>query len=215
MPTLRVNSLGAWIPAAIFDGGLDRLVANLRESIGETIVIAVQNELLLDFPYTENGPKYAGQFAPIERYPRGRAAVKSPLGWQLMTEFDRHQLERVYLRSAARSLVDKSELPLAAFLSRVAEARRARFLLTLNWPVEEISVLTVALPVRPFGQRMAMGVSVDFLRIRSDLERVLRVIDSELQGLPQLPGPELRPIRRLTILDDRSGETLPVSQLAD
>lgn len=208
LPTLRLSSLGEWLPKEILKGGVDQLGERLQAQTGETIALAIQNELLVDYLSFQIASKHIDIFPPIERYPRGRIAVTSPIGWLLMSEFSEDQLRRVYVRSVARSLLRRSAFPWPTFLSCVAAARRCQYVLTLRWPYENACLLGTLLPLRPFGRRVVLGVGIYAADLRQELKTILDSLEVEVSKLSKEPGQatERAAASRLVTIDGPTGK---------
>lgn len=210
LPTLRLSSLGEWLPKEILKEGVDQLGDRLQAQTGETIALAIQNELLVDYLSFRIASKHIDVFPAIERYPRGRIAVTSPIGWLLMSEFSEDQLRRVYVRSVARSLLRRSAFPWPTFLSCVAAARRYQYVLALRWPYENACVLATLLPLRPFGRRVVLAVGINAADLGQERKTILDSLELEVSKLHREPGQatERTTASRLVTIDGPTGKVV-------
>lgn len=145
LPTLRLASLGEWVPKRIMDDGVLDFVSRLRDRTTETIVLTTLNDLYMDCIDFQVGSLYRNTYALEQnlRYPRGTVAITCPMGWYLFRHLKCARLERIYYRSAAKRLFDTTALSLDMFLQHVANARDSKYIVATNWPYPDTAVLEI------------------------------------------------------------------------
>lgn len=182
LPTLRLASLGDWVPNRIMEDGVLDLVGRLRERLPETIVITTLNDLFIDFIDFNISRRYAEIFSIDEtiKYPRGGVAVTCPMGWCLLKDYKISRLERIYYRSLAKRLFDKATFTWEMFLNRVESARQSKYIVATDWPYRSTAVVTTTVPVLPFGRHVALGVGAPLDRMKANLPALLDLLDAEL-----------------------------------
>lgn len=163
-PTLRVAALGDWVPHALLGRGrLHEAMRDVHSATGETVSIAVQNDVYLQYIrviqsthalrfYTEEGSM--------------RPLVQSALGWVLMSTRPDHEVERLIRRANIAVARPADRVNVAAMLERVAEVRRQRSAYAENVPLLGGATVCVLLPVTIHDQPVVLGLGGAIDRIR-------------------------------------------------
>lgn len=186
LPTLRLASLGGWVPKRIMEDGVLDLVGRLRERTQETIVIATLNDLYVEAMDFKISHRYSSIY-PVDEdlgYPRGVAAVTCPMAWHMIKDYKISRLERIYYRSKAKHFFDEHAFTWEIFSDRIGIARQSKYILAMCWPYPSSAVLTTSVPVLPFGRRVALGVGASIERMQEILPALLDLVDGELARLP-------------------------------
>jgi len=186
LPTLRLATLGRWVPNRIQDDGVAGLVQNLMKSTKDAVVLTTMNDLFLDFIFFRIPDDYwraYPQDVQVE-YPRGMIAINSPFAWVLMRNYRRDRIERIYLRSRQKKLFNATEFTMEDLAVRIDAARRSKYIFALNWPHPSTALLVTTLPVSPFGRSVALGIGTTEGQLRKDRDSLIEAVESELARLP-------------------------------
>ena len=171
IPTHNLTALGEWIPA-ISGEELASFVSKLQAATGESVVINILNDLLLE--YVEYAIADYVDY-PVDTRARQISAL-SPLGWALIAQETKPRSERIYRRAAADELIDRSAFRLQDFLAVIDIFRSYPWVVVEGWPTLEWNVITGLLPLAPQDRRLALGVGAAANKMRERQSELHRLI---------------------------------------
>jgi len=179
-PTLRVAALGDWVAHALLGRGrLDEAMRDVASATGETVSIAVQNDVYVQYIrviqsthalrfYTEEGSM--------------RPLVESALGWVLMSTRSDPEVERLIRRANIAVKKPADRVNVASMMERVAEVRKHRCAYAENVPLLGGATVCVLLPAAIHGQPAVLGLGGTLERIRPMHTRYLGLLKRAAQS---------------------------------
>ena len=187
-PTLRVAALGDWISHELFGRGeIFELMQDLHVSTGETVSIALQNDIYIQYSrviqsthplrfYTEEGSQ--------------RPLTQSATGWLLLSTHSDAMVERLVRRANIATPRSQDRQPLALMQERIAQARQEGVIYAENIPLTGGATVAALLPVKVQGKAVVLGMGGTIERIRPNKGRYLRTLKDMVArlGLGQSGG---------------------------
>lgn len=159
-PAARVAHLGSWLNCQDYEQtAVLEAMYLLRETVGESVVLATTNDIYLEYVETLHG--HGG--IKILRGTR-RLLVQSGTGWLFLARSSIADAISVYLRTIELGELEQAEFSEADLLHRLAEHRkmdisflRARELLrpTAHW---DAAMMSTIIPSPPGHRPLALGV---------------------------------------------------------
>jgi DNA-binding IclR family transcriptional regulator len=181
-PTIRFAVLGTWIFEHFFaeEGGIPRLMDELQAETGETIVLAMQHDIHVDYI------RILQSIRPVRFHirPGARRPIHLPAaGKVLLAQLPDAEIGAVLRRvNAARG--ESPALPLPPFLAEMAGIREQGFARSEGAVVPDTAMLAMALPVAPGHRPLAIGVSGPLARMREEAGSILRLLRRHVEALP-------------------------------
>ncbi len=171
-PTLRVVALGDWISQALLGQGqiLD-VMRELHGATGETISIAVQNDVYLQYIRVIQST-HALRFHTVEG--SLRPLTLSAAGWLLMSAHAGKEVERLIRRANIATARKEDRQPAEQTMRRVNEARSVGAAYTEHIPLPGGASVCVMLPVTMQERPVVLGLGGAVDRIRANRDRYLR-----------------------------------------
>jgi len=154
-PTMRVATLGAWVPGALFgDGQLLPALEDLGRKTGETVILAVQSDLHAQYVHL-----IASDTPLPTRVPPGtlRPLARSGLGLVLLSGKSDAEIER--LRRRINAAGEGGAQSREELMARVGEVRARGYAFSKNAISPGVGIIGAALPKGPFGRMSAVGVA--------------------------------------------------------
>lgn len=171
-PTLRVAALGDWISQALLGHGriLD-VMRDLHDATGETVSIAVQNDVYLQYIRVIQST-HALRFHTVEG--SMRPLTQSAAGWLLMSAHAAKEVERLIRRANIATARKEDRQPADQARRRVDEARSAGAAYTEHVPLPGGASICVMLPVTMQERPVVLGLGGAVDRIRANRDRYLQ-----------------------------------------
>lgn len=178
-PTLRVTSLGEWIPCSLFNNAeILELQRDIFNATGETVVLAISNDIYVE--YVSAIPS----LHPL-RFDVGvgstRLIHESPLGWLLMARMKSKDVEKLIMRASvvdhAEASSDKSK---EAAMEGIEHVHQHGYSYGENTPFLGGATLGFVLPVELNGRPVVLGCGGVIERMRADKDRHIASIQSIL-----------------------------------
>lgn len=154
-PTIRLGFVCSWIDQATFgDVKLERLVEELRTATGETIIIAVQNDLAVQ--YLLNRP---GIFPVRFLAPAGllRPLCSSGTGWALLSGKPETEVIAI-VRRLNRTARPAQKIDSVQLLDLLAEVRRQGYATSYGNVIAGSGVIAMVLPGLSKERTLVLGV---------------------------------------------------------
>lgn len=165
LPTMRIALLGSWVATDLF-GGLNilRLMEDLRDSTGETVVLAARSDLQVQYVHVIHS-KEALQFAVAPG--TLRALATSGFGRLLLSAEKNSDIEATVRRMDARRAPHESKTNLRELMTDLETVREKGFAISDSRVTPGVCTMGVLLQPTPFGRRFALGVGGPSVRINA------------------------------------------------
>lgn len=173
-PTLRVAALGDWISHELFgQGEIFELMQDLHAATGETVSIALQNDVYLQHIrviqsahplrfHTEEGSL--------------RPLTQSATGWLLLSTHNDAAVEKLVRRANIAIPRSQDRQPLDLMQERIKLARKDRVIYAENIPLVGGATVATLLPVMVQGKPVVLGMGGAIDRIRPNKDKYLKLV---------------------------------------
>lgn len=180
VPTLRLAFLGGWVHDQLFSqSSLSRMVDELREVCGETVIIGMQNETYVQYIHLLQSPhsKLKWYIKPGSLRPLARASV----GKILLSR--QRDVDVLYLlrRINAEEIEPRHRIEPGELLRQLDEIRRVGYAYSEGTVNPEAGVIAVELPTPPSQPPMAIGIGAPIETLRRERERFICLLDESLR----------------------------------
>lgn len=177
-PTTRVAALGEWINHfTLGPGDLIGLMRRIQAATGETVALVSQNDLFIQYLRVIE-PEHPLKFPP----PEGtmRLLTQSSAGLVLMSRMSDAVVARLvrHIDARGRGEVPRTNLP--ALLDQLRLVRQTGYAFLAGIPIPQAATVSMALPDRPHGIPMTIGVGGATARITQDRDRIVAVMRAAL-----------------------------------
>lgn len=178
IPTMRVSDLGSWLPSYIHqDGALRALVRQVQRETDETVGLASQNDLFIQYVMLEM-PDHEFQAAPQQG--AMRLMIDSSTGLAMLSKMSDRSIENLYrytkyYYSGMEYFTDLEEL--------MREIRWIRFIKRVylpNRPTPELSSIAISMDEEHNGIPLALGVGGMSERIRDKKDEIIEAMQDGL-----------------------------------
>lgn len=181
-PTLKVNAIGGWIPAALFGSGqILEAVERIHASTRETVVVVFKNDIYVQYIIARLSSH------PIRHHvDEGsmRPMTSTVLGWLLMSTLKDSQVDNIIRRcNIAAGLPVSANVP--DILRNVRLAREQGYAYGENAPSFGGATVGVVVPTTIQGQPVVIGCGGVLERVRENREHYLAVLRREVAILGQ------------------------------
>jgi DNA-binding IclR family transcriptional regulator len=173
VPTIRIMLLGTWIQRRFSeDGNLERRIDALMQSVGQTVVVAIQNGVysqyvLVQMPRNPDLAVQSGLLRPITCTAVGRA---------LLSLKSDAEVDAIVRRCNAEVTEDRLRVQPADFMRRIAEVREQGLAKTSGDMTPGRSVIAVSVE-GPFSRvPLAIGVGGLTERIERSEEQIITAL---------------------------------------
>ncbi len=167
-PTMQVAMLGAWVQGRVFrDGVLVRLMEEIQDATGETVILGMQNDLHVQYIHVVQARHllryhlHPGTLRPIHRTAAGR---------MLLAHQPREAVTRLvrHLNKRAGLSVDAEQL-----LGELAAIRAAGYAWSANQVTEGAGTIAVLAPKIADGRATVLGVAGPLSRLEPHRARIV------------------------------------------
>jgi len=172
-PTMRVCMLGDWLHGQIFqDGAVIALMSDLQQQTGETVMLAMQNDIHAQYVHTMQSRRALRYFLrPGSLRPIHRSATGQMLLAQLSNEAVRKMTKRVNARvPPAERIADGM-----AFEHHIEQVRRQGYAYNDQF-TDGAAAIAVKLPVPEGMSAAVLGLGGPIPRIQSRLEPLVSLM---------------------------------------
>ncbi len=175
MPTMRVASLGNWVHSALFgEGEVLTLMQGLSEACGETITLAVQSDLFVQYVYLIPSRLPIWYSIPIGMT---RPIAQSGIGWLMLGLRSDEDIDLIVRRVNFREQLASKRISLDTLLPEIQKGRRNGFIISEHTLEHGAGSIAMLLPEKRFGRVFAIGVHGPVERLdakRNDILEQLR-----------------------------------------
>lgn len=198
-PTVRVASLGDWIFDSMISGReLVTLMDALCEATGETVVLAVANDIFAQYVRVVPSSQHAIQF----HVPCGtrRELCFGGFGWALLGQECDESIEKTYQRTLRKLGKSERRMSLVQVLNKVRDAREKGYAFSRGYVTEGAGLIAMPLPVGPSGAKLALGVAGvlprmerNEARLANSLRRLIGDYRRQTRSALKAANPKRRP----------------------
>jgi DNA-binding IclR family transcriptional regulator len=173
-PTLRVTSLGNWIPAALFgEGRILDVMHDIHNATGETVALTVLNDVYVQYI------KVIQSSHPLRIHiPEGsmREATRSAAGWLLLSQKSDDEVDRLARRANIAVKTAGERVNVGDFVRAMAQIRRDKWAYSENVPILGAATISVPLQARLQGQPVILGMGGPVDRLRTLRAKALKLL---------------------------------------
>jgi DNA-binding IclR family transcriptional regulator len=171
MPTMRIATLGTWISGSLFgEGQIMALVKHMSEATQETVAIATQSDLFMQYIHVEPSLQ-----AIRYHFKPGivRPLARSGLGWLLLSARSDDVVEKVLRRINADEQDRKKRVALTDLMANIREIRKQGYVHARNVVTPGAAMIGALLPERSHGRIFVIGISGPVERLDEKKKRIV------------------------------------------
>lgn len=171
MPTMRVSSLGNWVHNALFgEGEILPLMKKLSAFSGETITLAVQSDLFVQYVYLIPSRLPIWYTVPIGMT---RPIARSGIGWLMLGLRSNEEIEHLVRRVNFRERQPSQRVVLPSLMHEIEKGRKNGYIFSKHTLERGAGCIAMLLPERRFDRVFALGVHGPVERLQEKLDDVL------------------------------------------
>lgn len=171
MPTMRLASLGNWVQRELFGKGeILALMTKLSDTFGETITLAVQSDLYVQYVYLIPSRLPIWYTVPIGMT---RPIEHSGIGWLMLGLRSDEEIELLVKRIHFSRAGTGKRISLDALMVEIEKGRRDGYIFSRHTLERGAGCIAMLLPERRFGRVFALGVHGPVERLQEKLDDVL------------------------------------------
>jgi DNA-binding IclR family transcriptional regulator len=191
-PTTRLGELGDWIMTDVLPHSYPvEMLKSLRQATGDTILLGTPNELEVLYLAVLEAKEPSRPMSTGRR--THRPLVKSGVGCALLSIETDDFIERIYRRSLARGLCERSELSLDSLMGQINLCRRNGCIFIKDSFNPSAAIVAAPLPIAFHAQRLAIGVGGPTERIEQRVDLIAGILLEHLRLLANASAPALTP----------------------
>jgi len=184
-PTIRVALLGDWIIDARFrHQTLQTVIDDLARLVGETTILAVQNDIYSEYVYLAHGTR-AIHFHALTG--ARRPICMSGTGWALLSDMTDAEVEQQVRRSNARGNLMERQVELDFVLSRVRDARKVGYAFSRDVVNQGAGVIAMPLKIGVGNARYAIGVAGAVHELENRETMIAQTLTRVIASYAELP----------------------------
>jgi DNA-binding IclR family transcriptional regulator len=168
-PTFRITNLGDWF-SDVIDDDLLALMRRLQSKTTETVLIATQNDLYLQYLRVLDST-HSLRFNIKEG--SMRLLTQSSLGWILLSGMSPSSVEKLCRHINAAESESSRRVSIPGFLKEIEKVAKQKYCYVPNLPELGGGSVAMLLPGTLRGQRIAIGVGGLCARLEKTLERTV------------------------------------------
>lgn len=180
-PTIRFAVLGTWIFERFFAGeeAIPRLMDELQAETGETIVLAMQHGIHVDYIRILQSTR------PVRFHirPGSRRPIHLPAAGKVLLAQQRDEDVAAVIRRVNAARGNTRPVQLKAFLEEMAEIRLHGHARSEASVVPDTAQLAMALPVAPGHRPLAIAVAGPLGRMRKEAKSYLKALRLKVAAL--------------------------------
>lgn len=179
-PTLKVDAIGAWIPAALFGSSqIMTAVENIHAATRETVVVVLKNDIYVQYVLAK-----ISSYQLRHHVDEGsmRLITSSVLGWLLMSTLKDREVDNIIRRCNIAAGLPTST-GVEETISQIQHARDQGYAYGENTPVLGGATIGVVLPARLNSQPVVIGCGGVLERVRQHRDEYLAVLRKEVAAL--------------------------------
>jgi DNA-binding IclR family transcriptional regulator len=177
-PTMRLASLGQWVPDALFgDGAVLKLMRRVHRATGEAVLLAVQSDLNAQYIHAVHDAEPMRATVPPGTL---RPLAKSGVGWLLLSRQTEAQVEKLCRRI---DIETGKRVDRAALKRNIEAVRRDGFVFSRHTVRRGVGIIAVMLPQTRHGRAFALGVAGNVARLEEKQEAILKVLRRSIKAM--------------------------------
>lgn len=181
MPTMRVASLGNWVHSALFgEGEILSLMQELSQAFGETITLAVQSDLFVQYVYLIPSRLPIWYSIPIGMT---RPIAQSGIGWLMLGLRSDEDIDLIVRRVNFREPLSQRRVTLERLLPEIEKGRRNGYIISEHTLEQGAGSIAMLLPERRYGRIFAIGVHGPVERLDAKRDDILAQLRSGIARL--------------------------------
>jgi DNA-binding IclR family transcriptional regulator len=178
LPSLKLASIGGWIADHVGPRGpiLD-LMSELRERTGETIALAVQNDIYVQYLKIIDSDHLIRFHVPEGSM---RPLTHSTIGLLFLSLMSDAVAETTIRHINAAERAPKRRRNIPDQLRQIAEIRRCGYCFIPNMPMEGAGTVSMLLPWDMYGRPLAVGVGGYVGRVEPNMQAIIATMRTAL-----------------------------------
>ena len=175
-PSPRVALLGSWIGgSAMHDGGLVRMMEELSEQTGETIVLASSSGIYAKYIYVIQAVNPLRLHVPVGSR---RLLAWSAMGAALMSDLTDEAIRLIVTRTNAEAAADRKHIDPAQTLANVNFFRKKGYFFSRGMVTPGASLVSMRLPSSSTvpGRPIAIGIAGLHITIADQEQRIIGIL---------------------------------------
>ncbi len=170
LPTMRLNLLGNWVAGYMQqEGGFRELVEEMQRRTDETVGIATQNDLFVQYLFL-TAPGH--QFKNVPPDGTMRLLVDSSAGRAMMARMSDRAIDKICRYTNHYEMSD-SRVNYTEVMKDIAWIRHVGYCYFPNWPTPDVSSISIALDADLHGIQLSIGVGGLAERISREKSNIL------------------------------------------
>ena len=171
LPSLKLASLGAWIADHVVPRGpILELMQELRRETGETIALAVQNDIYVQYLRVIDSDHLIRFNIPEGSM---RLLTHSSLGLLFLSLLPNATAEKMIRHINVAESDPKQRQSIPELLKSIEQIRRVGYCFIPNMPMEGAGTVSMLLPWDMFGRPLAVGVGGYVGRIQPNMHEII------------------------------------------
>ncbi|WP_287957475.1 IclR family transcriptional regulator [Achromobacter sp.] len=189
MPTMRMASLGNWVQRALFGRNEEvlQLMQRLSEAYGETVTLAAQSDLYVQYVYLIPSRLPIWYAVPIGTI---RPIARSGSGWAMLGARSDDEIAALVRRINFHEPDPARKASLEDLMRQVEQGRRDGYVFNKHTLEQGAGGICMVLPERRFGRLFALAVSGPVERLE---EKEAEVIAGLRAGIARLEAADPSP----------------------
>jgi DNA-binding IclR family transcriptional regulator len=174
LPSLKLATLGSWIAEHVVPRGpiLD-LMQELSQKTGETIGLAVQNDLYIQYLRVIDSEHLIRFHIPESSM---RPLTHSSFGLLFLSRASNATAEHTLRCINAAETDPKERLNIPALMKKIEEIRKLGYCFIPNLPMEGAGTVSMLLPWSMYGRPLAVGAGGYIGRIQPNMQSIIAIM---------------------------------------
>jgi len=182
MPTMRLSTLGNWVQDTLFsDDEVYRIMQSLSDLFGETVTLAVQSDLFIQYVYLIPSRLPIWYSIPIGMV---RPITESGIGWLMLSKQPDRRIDIIVSRVNQQRLASRERISTDVLKSHINTVRDQGYVFSKHTLEKGAGCIAMLLPWRPFQRVFAIGIHGPVQRLEeksnlilTELRRCVSVFD--------------------------------------
>lgn len=192
-PTTRVALLGNWVNEPMLsDGPLQRLMQSVNQRTGQSVVLAVRNQIWSQYIHVLQATSPVRMF--VVKGSR-RPLVCSGTGLTLLTDLPDSEIKRIAVRHNAEAGEGRAKVTLSGMLEEVENTRRTGYAFSHDRVTTGGGCVAMALPRMATEEHFSIGIAGSTEILRRSLDEYVAILREEI-AVHFLPGSNVARITR-------------------
>jgi DNA-binding IclR family transcriptional regulator len=178
LPSLKLASIGTWIADHVVPKGpVLELMQELRQKTGETVGLAVQNDIYVQYLRVIDSDHLIRFHIPEGSM---RLLTHSSFGVLFLSLASNAVADRMIRHINIAEPDPKQRQNIPALLKKIEEIRKAGYCFIPNMPMEGVGTVSMLLPWDMYGRPLAIGVGGYIGRMQPKVQQVVETMRAVL-----------------------------------